>query len=236
MKRRHALVLIGLLVSGMATADTAADAARAELARERRLLSADNGRLADVTRRLESALSDLAAACRAVSEAAARADSTDELTRREDALSSAEQEVRSLLDRRHLLAERVVDRRRRVSMLEGETQAKRPGDLLNGRWAVLLHPGDQRGVFRLSLQGTIVSGEYTLEGGASGSLRGTLVNERVRLERVDSKLGFNAVFYGRLSADGKEISGTWEATTFGTGEAGAGTWKAAREEEREESP
>ncbi len=62
------------------------------------------------------------------------------------------------------------------------------------------------------------------------------MNERVRLERVDSKLGFNAVFYGRLSTDGREISGTWEATTFGTGEAGAGTWKAARDEEREESP
>ena len=30
-----------------------------------------------------------------------------------------------------------------------------------------------------------------------GSLRGTLVNERLRLERVDSKLGFSAVFYGR---------------------------------------
>ncbi len=71
-----------------------------------------------------------------MSDAAARADATDELTRREDALSSAEQEVRSLLDRRHLLAERVVDRRRRVSMLEAETQAKRPGDLLNGRWSV----------------------------------------------------------------------------------------------------
>lgn len=220
----------------MAAADTAADAARAELARERRLLTADNGRLAEVTRRLESVLSDLSAACRAVSEAAARAEATDELTRREDALSSAEQEVRSLLDRRRLLAERVVDRRRRVALLESETQARKPGDLLNGRWAILIHPGDQRGVFRLSLQGTIVSGEYTLEGGATGSLRGTFVNERVRLERVDSKLGFNAVFFGRLSADGKEIAGTWEATTFGAGEAGAGTWRAAREEEREESP
>ena len=121
-------------------------------------------------------------------------------------------------------------------MLEAETQAKRPGDLLNGRWAVVIQPGEQRGAFRLSLQGAIVSGEYVLEGGYNGSLRGTLVNDRLKLERVDSKLGFNAVFYGRLSNDGREIAGTWEATTFGTGEGGSGSWKAVREEEKEESP
>jgi hypothetical protein len=236
MKRRGALGLAGLLVSGMLAADAAADAARAELARERRLLAADASRLAEVTRRLEAALSDLSAAGRAVSEAVGRSDGPDEVIRREDALSSAEQEVRSLLDRRRLLSERVLDRRRRVSMLEGETQAKKPGDLLNGRWAVVVEPGEQRGVFRLTLQGTLVSGEYTLEGGYTGSLRGTLVNDRVRLERVDSKFGFNAIFHGRLSPDGRELAGTWEATTFGEGGVGSGRWKASREDEREESP
>lgn len=236
MKRSGALALAVLLVSVGLAADAASDAARAELARERRLLAADTGRLTEVTRRLEGALSDLLAASRAVSESAARSDGADEMIRREDTLSSAEQEVRALLERRRLLSERVVDRRRRVSILEGETQARKPGDLLNGRWAVVVEPGEQRGVFRLSLQGAIVSGEYTLEGGYSGSLRGTLVNDRLRLERVDSKLGFNAVFYGRLSADGRELAGTWEATTFGTGESGSGRWKAAREEEKEESP
>jgi hypothetical protein len=236
MKRRGVLALVALLVSGAIPGDTAADAARAELIRERRLLSADNGRLAEVTRRLEAALADLATACRSVSDAARTAEGSDEIIRREEALSAAEQDVRALLDRRRLLAERVVDRRRRVVMLESETQARKPGDQLNGRWSVVVQPGEQRGVFRLSLQGTIVSGEYVLEGGATGSLRGTFVNERVRLERVDSKLGFNAIFYGKLSLDGREISGTWEATTFGTGEVGGGLWRAVREEEKEESP
>jgi hypothetical protein len=236
MTRRGALALIGLLASWPLAADAAADAARAELARERRLLAADTSRLSDISRRLDTALTDLAAASRAVAEGAARSDSAEDLIRREDALSAAEQEVRSLLDRRRILAERVLDRRRRVAMLEGETQAKRPGDVLNGRWAVLVDPGEQRGTFRLTLQGAIVSGEYTLEGGFTGSLRGTLVNDRLRLERVDSSLGFNAIFYGRLSQDGRQIVGTWEATTLGTGDPGSGNWRAAREEEREESP
>jgi hypothetical protein len=236
MVRGAVLALAGLLSARWLAADAAGDAARAELSRERRLLAADTSRLGDLTRRLETALSELASASRAVAEAAARGDGPDDLARREDALADSEQEVRTLLDRRRLISDRVADRRRRVALLEGDTQARRAGDVLNGRWSVVLEPGEQRGVFRLSLQGTIVSGEYTLEGGYSGSLRGTLVNDRVRLERVDSQLGFNAIFYGRLSTDGRSVAGTWEATTFGTGESGGGRWRGTREEEREETP
>jgi hypothetical protein len=231
------LAVVGLLAASLLGADASTDAARSELARERRLLAADAIRLADLTHRLEAALSDLAGASHAVAEAVGRSESVDEVSRREDALASVEQDVRSLLDRRRLLSERVVDRRRHVALLELEIQAKRPGDVLNGRWTVVVDPGEQRGVFRLSLQGTIVSGEYQLEGGYSGSLRGTLVSDRVRLESVDSKLGFNAIYYGRLSPDGRELSGTWEATNLGgTGDVGGGRWKASREEEKEESP
>ena len=66
------------------------------------------------------------------------------------------------------------------------------------------------------------------------ALRGTLVNDRLRLERVDSRLGFSAIYYGRVARDATSIAGTWEATTFGNGVAGAGVWKALREEDREE--
>jgi len=198
------------------------------------MLAADNARLADVTRRLDTALNDLAAASRAAADAATRGDAPDDSVRREEAVANAEQEVRALLDRRRLIADRVIDRRRRIALLDAEAQGKRGNEFLTGRWSVVVEPGEERGIFRLNLQGTIVSGEYTLEGGSSGSFRGTLVNDRLRLERVDSRLGFNAIFYGRVSPDGHDIAGTWEATTFGTGEAGSGRWHAAREEEREE--
>ena len=218
-------------------ADPAGDAARAELARERKRLSADSKTLADVSRRLETALSQLASATRAVADAAGRSDAgADEVARREDAVSESEQEVRSLLERRRLLADRVVERRRSIAALEADLSTKKPPDSLSGRWTVLMDPGEQRGVFRMSIEGTIVSGDYTLEGGYSGSLRGTLINDRLRLERVDSKLGFSAVYYGRVARDAGTIAGTWEATTFGQGSAGAGRWRATREEEREEGP
>lgn len=238
MRRLLAGALLCVVSGGGILADAAVDAARAELARERRRVASDATRLAEVSRRLEAALSELAEASRAVSEVSGRADvATEEMIRREEALGSVEQEVKTLLERRRLLADRLVERRRSVALLEAEIQGKgKPPDLLSGRWAVVQEPGEQRGVFRISLSGTIVSGEYTLEGGYSGSLRGTLIGERLRLERVDSRLGFSTIYYGRVNRDGPSISGTWESTTFGSGAAGSGRWRAAREEEKEEAP
>ena len=229
----------------VALADTVTDVLRADLARERRKMAADASQLADVGRRLDSASQALASATRSVAELAARADSSaDELERREEAVAAAEQEVRTLLDRRRLLVERLVERRRNVALLDAELRGKRPAataqaqDVLSGKWNVTQEPGEQRGVFRLVLDGTMVSGEYSLEGGCSGSLRGTLIGDRLRLERVDSQLGYTTTYYGRLARDGGQIAGTWESTTYGVGAAGTGRWRAApaNEEEPESSP
>ena len=236
MTRRAAVALACGLLSAALGADAASDAARAELSRERRLLTGDTARLSVVSRRLDTALSDLAAAARAAADAAARSDAPDDVQRREDAVSAAEQEVRSLLERRRTLADKIVDRRRRIELLDAESRSAPVESVLTGRWSVLIQPGDQRGIFRLNLQGTIVSGEYRLEGGFDGSVRGTLINDRLKLERVDSKNGFDAIFYGRVSPDAQQIVGTWESTTFGTGQPGSGSWSAARLEEKEESP
>jgi hypothetical protein len=230
-----ASLLMAVLAGAPLLAD-ASDAVKAELARERKRLVSDSRSLADVSRRLETALNQLASASRAVAEAAAKNDvGPDEITRREDAVSDSEQEVRALLEKRRLMADRVVERRRSIIALEADLTGKKAPDAVSGRWAVTLDPGSQRGVFRMSLDGAIVTGDYTLEGGYSGSLRGTLVNDRLRIERVDSRLGFTSVFYGRVARDAASITGTWEATTLGEG-ASAGVWKAVREEEKEENP
>jgi hypothetical protein len=236
VKRTVAAWLLVLAGAGALRGDAATDAARAELARERRRVASEASRLSEVSRRLEAALQDLAEATRAVADGGSRSDvGTDELVRREEAVAAVEQEVKTLFERRRLLADRLVERRRSIALLEAEIGGKtRVPDVVSGRWTVLVDPGEQKGVFRMNLDGTLVSGEYTLEGGYSGSLRGTLVNDRLRLERVDSRLGFSAVYFGRLNRDGGTIAGTWEATTFGTGSPGSGRWRAVREEEREE--
>jgi hypothetical protein len=236
MRRELAGFVVGILAGAALLAD-ASDAVKAELARERRRQVSDARSLSDTSRRLETALNQLAAASRSVAEAAARTDvPPDEIARREDAVSESEQEVRALLEKRRLLADRLVERRRTIISLEAELQTKKPPDAVSGRWAVTLDPGALRGVFRMTLDGAIVTGDYTLDGGYSGSLRGTLVSDRLRLERVDSTLGFSTIYYGRLAKDSASIAGTWEATTFGSGSASSGVWRAVREEEREENP
>lgn len=236
-------VLIAVLAGPLSlAADAVSDVLRADLARERRRMAADSSQLVDVARRLEVATGDLVSASRAVADVAGRADtSAEEVGRREDAMAAAEQEVRTLLDRRRLLVDRILERRRNIALLDAELRGKSRGaavDVLTGRWNVTMEPGEQRGVFRFALDGSLVSGDYTLEGGFSGSLRGTLVGDRLRVERVDSQLGFVAIFHGRLARDGSSLAGTWESTTFGVGAAGAGRWRAVpiREEEREETP
>ena len=159
------------------------------------------------------------------------------------ALDQAEQaaiEARARLqagqDRRRAIAERLADHVRRLTGLREEIARRRdvlrsnPSDPLTGRWEVFINPGGRRGVYRLSLDGTILSGDYLLDGGFHGSLRGTFVGDRVVLERIDSERGVDAKFYGRLTpGPTRRIAGTWDGTQISpVPDSGpvAGTWSA----------
>jgi len=94
-----------------------------------------------------------------------------------------------------------------------------------------VEPGAMKGTFDLRLDGSLATGVYQLSGGWRGSLRGTLIDGSVRLERIDSQQGFCAVYTGRLVARGNEkrLEGTWEATNLAAGMPAAGTWMGRRE-------
>jgi hypothetical protein len=102
---------------------------------------------------------------------------------------------------------------------------------LSGRWSVVMEPGSLKGTFDLRLDGSVVTGVYQLSGGWRGSLRGTLIDGNVRLERIDSQQGFNAVYSGRLITRGNEkrLEGTWDATNLAVGMPVSGTWVGRRE-------
>jgi hypothetical protein len=89
---------------------------------------------------------------------------------------------------------------------------------------------DQEGTAYLQQMGTLVTGTYALSGGFSGSFRGTLVAGKVRLERIDSQIGFAAIFYGRLIGEGPNarLQGNWEATQLASGLPSAGSWTGRR--------
>jgi hypothetical protein len=226
--------LAALLVSASAVAETRSDVLRSLLGIERRALAGESRRLTDLARRVESAAADLSNASHALTDASGRSDAAidDASAAFSRALAAVDQAV---LDQRMAL-ERIRLLRERIGDLERESAAARPGheDPLSGNWQIRIDPGAQEGDLHLSLDGTIVSGSYTLEGGFSGSVRGTFVEDVVKLDRVDSHLGFVARFYGRLMPDGVTVNGTWEGTELANAGPTSGTWTAAKRPEAEE--
>ena len=130
-----------------------------------------------------------------------------------------------------VLIESIVTSARRVDLLQDQLAELESGEDLHegelaGEWQVVFMPLQHRGTFRLRQSGTIVSGTYNLDGGWSGSLQGTLVNRKVYLVRIDSKLGKSMELEGVLSSDGETIRGTWLNYELGAGDGSSGQWSA----------
>lgn len=115
----------------------------------------------------------------------------------------------------------------------------RDGNVLTGKWKLTVEPGGLEGTVTFQLDGTLVTGVYELSGGWYGSLRGTLVAGKVRLERIDSQLGLAAVLYGHLFGDElpPRLQGNWEGTNLSAGLPSSGSWVATKVEEKaQEAP
>jgi len=184
--------------------------------------------------RVERGAADLAAAQR-------QGESLESLRLRDEDLRRAESE---------LLMELFAIQRVRRDILEGQTLieatedeirrlAQEVGprfDPLTGTWSVVMEPGGQEGTMYLQLDGTLVQGTYRLDGDWSGSVRGTYVSGKLRLERIDSQIGFAATLFGRLRVvgDSSTIEGNWEATQLSAGMPSGGSWVAERVDEVED--
>ncbi|MBI3449554.1 MAG: hypothetical protein HY049_11650 [Acidobacteria bacterium] len=101
-------------------------------------------------------------------------------------------------------------------------------DSVTGLWDITLLPSGDRGVFALWQSGTIVSGQYVLDGPFRGSLEGTLVNRQILLRRIDARLGRSMELSGYLAGDGASIQGTWQNYDLSTGRAPSGAWSARK--------
>ena len=118
-----------------------------------------------------------------------------------------------------------------------EKKGKKGRDAISGKWKVVIDPGGQEGVMTLDLDGTLVNGTYRLDGGWTGSLRGTFVAGKIRLERIDAQLGFAAVYHAvvRVSDGAGHMEGSWEGTHLTVGMPGSGTWVAEKATKDESS-
>jgi len=169
---------------------------------------------------------------RADADQALMQDRETEILKAEEALSAQTQEtrriraeIRDVHARIELLGERIGKLRK---TLPSDTES------LTGSWDVSYLPSGDKGVFSLRQSGTLLVGEYTLEGGWKGSLQGTFVDGKVLLHRIDSKLGRSSDLEGTLAPDGRVIRGTWQNFILSGGSPTNGQWVAKKRQEKAE--
>ena len=155
------------------------------------------------------------------------------LTQLVDQVQSAEAGREALLAAERAVVERISDRLQRLRLFEEQLEELlarhgRPAGELTGTWDLTLMPTNQSGMCALRQSGAVVNGTYQLEGGWTGSLQGTLINRKVFLVRIDSKLGKSMELEGYLSADGKRIRGNWLNHELAGSEGSTGQWSARR--------
>ena len=210
-------------------AGTAPAANQVELRLEQRLLSLDllaynqtrdrerlaSQHVAEVLGRLDQAL-------------ASDAVSLGSLESLQDELAAARGTAHAAEDKLNLQIDKLQERLRRIALLEGDTGAPaRAADALTGRWRVAILPMNATATFDFRLDGTVVSGTYKIDGGTSGSFRGTFAAGNLRLLRIDAQGGTDGVWLGTV-ANG-HITGTWTANELASGQPAQGDWTAVRE-------
>lgn len=230
-----------LLVAGTVRGATVTDMLRAEISVQQTTLKSliealnrSQGELEDSWARVDRLAQDLVRAQQ-------EGETPESLASRDADLRDAEGELMMRLFACQRIRSNLSMTRERIAGLEEELKklespAGAQADPISGRWKVVVDPGGLEGEMELHLNGTLIDGTYHLSGGWFGSLRGTLVAGKVRLERVDSKLGFAAVYYGELiEGEPARLQGTWDGTHLSAGQPSGGTWVAEKIAESEDT-
>lgn len=137
---------------------------------------------------------------------------------------------RDLCDRRIDELWSLVHERDALLSRVAELRGVRPSgqEPLTGVWELTWMPGNIAGTLYLDQSGTLVTGQYKLSNGMSGSLQGTYVNSKLYLQRIDSVRGRDAEIEGSLDAEGMRLKGTWQNFELVQGGLPRGQWMARR--------
>ncbi len=238
--RRTIAVTAGVITLALAAAaqgrDPVLDMFKAQRDIEKRLLAAELATMERVQEQLRGACDRLVRLGDDLLRAQKDGEDLGTFTARSADLRHAESEVAELVASAQQLRTTLGARRAYLEQVQAEIRrmeesAQATPDDISGRWTVAIEPGGFNGTFDLRLDGTIVTGVYQLSGGWKGSLRGTFIGGDVKLERIDTQLGFVATYTGRLVSRDSErrLEGSWEATNLAAGMPNSGSWLARRE-------
>lgn len=149
-----------------------------------------------------------------------------ELLAAERAEIVVQDEGRRMRDEMRRLRERMTVLAQRMESLAGSLPTQK--DAVTGIWDVSILPGGDKGVFALFQSGTLVTGQYVIDGPFQGSLDGTLIDRKLMLHRIDARLGRSMDLSAFLSPDGQALRGTWENYDLSDGQPRSGSWSARR--------
>jgi len=161
-------------------------------------------------------------------------DDEESLSLQIESAQRAEDLTRQTLRR---LQDQIADSRERIHFIQDRlSKLHRPAaeepEGISGTWDVTYLPSNDKAVFILRQSTALIEGEYQQEGGFRGSLQGTLINGKLLLHRIDSKLGAVSDLEGQLSTDLKTIKGTWLSRIIGDGSPVNGAWSGKRRDTR----
>lgn len=157
----------------------------------------------------------------------------EQIEARQIEVKAAERAEAAVREEGHKLRDDIRDHKDRMALLAAQIDSLHaslpaPRESVTGVWDITLMPSGDKGVFALFQSGTIVTGQYVLDGPFHGSLDGTLIDRRLLIHRIDSRLGRSMDLSATLSQDGQALRGNWENYDLSNGQARTGSWAARR--------
>ncbi len=148
--------------------------------------------------------------------------------------------LQNLLAQRVLLLQSMQEAATEIATLQAEldkvkSSLERTRQVMEGHWSITYMPSGTRGDFYISQNGTILTGDYRLENGQSGSLQGLFVKDQIALERIDATFGKMGRLEGVVSKDRLTVKGTWYSYDLSSGQPVTGPFTLDKVEE-DQSP
>ena len=130
--------------------------------------------------------------------------------------------------------EQVLEEARKVLALysrkeERDARRKRhPSMGLEGLWRVHIPAMKEYGTLDIRVSGAIVEGEYSLEGGASGQIRGVFQEGKLKLQSINSASGARYSLEGDVDLEAGTMEGTYLAIVPNSSSGATGCWEARK--------
>jgi hypothetical protein len=233
MRRRLGWGILILLATAASSTEVL-EVLETSLALETRLLESELARYSQIRGREMRAVRELQRLSRGADQELSNQDrSVERLRELETQLGVARERAYSATSEAAELRRHLYTRMERLAELGEEIEQERKKTLaefshISGFWRIEILPQEDFGLLLLEVEGTLVTGTYRLSDGTRGSIRGTVADNRLDLERVDAQGGSDSILEGKFDPETGELYGSWHRKELAGGAPASGDWSARK--------